>query len=213
MQKQIAIHTNNAAHYAFIKDAISTVHSDLDFSSNDGFGDINIFIAPFDEDLPQKSLREKPLAYVLYIGAQPREALSFDYKFLTPLRLGRIIDRITALLEGRATGQLPRRLDIMGWQICLPENMLRAADGQTETELTDTEVHILRYLYVAKGTPVPRQELLDNVWGYHKDVETHTIETHIYRLRQKLEQDPAEPEVLITQADGYVLKMAPIQAA
>ena len=118
-----------------------------------------------------------------------------------------MIDRIVALLEGRAMGQLPRRLKIKGAEICLPENDLRFNDGGEEQELTDTEVQILCYLYVAAQQPISRQDLLDNVWGYHKDVETHTLETHIYRLRQKLERDPAAPEILVTAADGYVLKL------
>jgi DNA-binding response OmpR family regulator len=74
-----------------------------------------------------------------------------------------------------------------------------------KVRLTDKEVSILKYLYRAGGKPVPRQTLLNEVWGYSSSVATHTLETHIYRLRQKVEVDPSEPRLLLTTAGGYWL--------
>ena len=71
--------------------------------------------------------------------------------------------------------------------------------------LTDKESNILKFLYRAAGKPVPRQRLLDGVWGYSKGVTTHTLETHIYRLRQKIEADPSRTRLLLTVAGGYSL--------
>ena len=53
--------------------------------------------------------------------------------------------------------------------------------------------------------PVPRETLLKNVWGYNANVTTHTLETHIYRLRQKIEDNPAEAQLLVTEGGGYKL--------
>ena len=71
--------------------------------------------------------------------------------------------------------------------------------------LTEKETDILRYLYRAGQRPVSREKLLKEVWGYNAGVTTHTLETHIYRLRQKVDPDPLSPAILVTEAGGYKL--------
>jgi DNA-binding response OmpR family regulator len=71
--------------------------------------------------------------------------------------------------------------------------------------LTAKETAILRYLYRAGQKAVARDVLLQEVWGYNSGVTTHTLETHIYRLRQKVETDAANPAILVTDARGYKL--------
>jgi DNA-binding response OmpR family regulator len=71
--------------------------------------------------------------------------------------------------------------------------------------LTEKETNILKYLYRAGEKPVSREELLAEVWGYNAGVTTHTLETHVYRLRQKIENDPANSKLLLTEAGGYRL--------
>ncbi len=71
--------------------------------------------------------------------------------------------------------------------------------------LTEKEAAILKFLYRAGPRPVPRQVLLNEVWGYNAAVTTHTLETHIYRLRQKIEPDPSNARLLITEGGGYRL--------
>jgi DNA-binding response OmpR family regulator len=74
-----------------------------------------------------------------------------------------------------------------------------------KVRLTEKEVAILRYLYRAGQRSVSRETLLQEVWGYNSGVTTHTLETHIYRLRRKMEKDVAAPAILITEAGGYKL--------
>jgi DNA-binding response OmpR family regulator len=71
--------------------------------------------------------------------------------------------------------------------------------------LTEKESSILKYLYRADEKVVSRETLLHEVWGYNAGVTTHTLETHIYRLRQKIEKDPSEAVLLVTEAGGYKL--------
>ena len=71
--------------------------------------------------------------------------------------------------------------------------------------LTEKEAAILRYLHRADQQPVDRETLLKQVWGYNANVTTHTLETHIYRLRQKIESNPAEAQLLVTEPGGYKL--------
>jgi len=71
--------------------------------------------------------------------------------------------------------------------------------------LTEKEAAILKFLYRAGERPVARQVLLNEVWGYNANVTTHTLETHIYRLRQKIEPDPGNARLLVTEGGGYRL--------
>ncbi|HEY0421058.1 MAG TPA: response regulator transcription factor [Acetobacteraceae bacterium] len=71
--------------------------------------------------------------------------------------------------------------------------------------LTEKEVAILKFLYRSGPHAVPRQVLLGEVWGYNSAVTTHTLETHIYRLRRKIEADPANARLLLTEGGGYRL--------
>lgn len=73
-----------------------------------------------------------------------------------------------------------------------------------KVRLTEKETSILKYLYRA-GRSVQRDVLLSEVWGYNAGVTTHTLETHVYRLRQKIEDDPTAAAILITEPGGYRL--------
>jgi DNA-binding response OmpR family regulator len=75
-----------------------------------------------------------------------------------------------------------------------------------KVRLTEKETNILKYLYRAGGKAVAREELLSEVWGYNANVTTHTLETHIYRLRQKIEPDPSNARLLLTESGGYRLQ-------
>jgi DNA-binding response OmpR family regulator len=74
-----------------------------------------------------------------------------------------------------------------------------------KVRLTEKEANIIRFLYRADRKPVPRDTLLQEVWGYNSNVTTHTLETHVYRLRQKIERDPQRAEILVTDSGGYRL--------
>ena len=82
--------------------------------------------------------------------------------------------------------------------------MLIDAKG-SKIRLTEKETSILKFLYRAGEKVVTRDVLLHEVWGYNAGVTTHTLETHIYRLRQKIERDPSNAEILVTETGGYKL--------
>jgi DNA-binding response OmpR family regulator len=82
--------------------------------------------------------------------------------------------------------------------------LLEAADGG-KVRLTDKETSILKYLYRQGPKTITRDILLKEVWGYNNRVTTHTLETHIYRLRQKIERDPSNARLLVTEEGGYRL--------
>ena len=83
---------------------------------------------------------------------------------------------------------------------------MKRNEQEGDIELTDKEAALLLALLNAGlGEITERSVLLKQVWGYGEGLETHTLETHIYRLRQKLEENPAEPKILMTADNGYYL--------
>ena len=89
------------------------------------------------------------------------------------------------------------------------EKMLHDPRRNRRIPLTDKEVRILRHLCRTPGESVPRHQLLSEVWGYNNRVNTHTVETHIYRLRQKMEINPGAPCLIRASAGGYSIHPTP----
>lgn len=86
-----------------------------------------------------------------------------------------------------------------------PAQKLLLDPKEKKVRLTEKETNILKYLYRAQSSVVARDVLLHEVWGYNAGVTTHTLETHIYRLRQKIEVDPSNARLLVTESGGYRL--------
>lgn len=131
------------------------------------------------------------------------EAAAYIYRSaITPSRFGREIDQLRGILMRR-----PARAYAFGdYVLDIDQKCLRGG-GADDIVLTGRECVLLEHLINAAGQPVRREDLLHGVWGYNENVETHTLETHIYRLRQKIERDPSAPEVLLTSDEGYRLNM------
>ncbi len=121
-----------------------------------------------------------------------------------PFRLGELMARLRAQLRQHEATEDAEF--VIGPYLFQPAHKL-LVDTQTrrKTRLTEKEAAILRFLYRAGGKPVPRETLLGEVWGYNAGVNTHTLETHIYRLRQKIERDSANAALLVTAEGGYRL--------
>ncbi|PZO85403.1 MAG: hypothetical protein DI626_07515 [Micavibrio aeruginosavorus] len=145
---------------------------------------------------------------VLYCGKDsniPAEFANFpvihlDFGVLKPMKAANLANYIKKQIK---SALMPAdKIEIGTGMLDVRENMWFGADGEA-VRLTDKESGILLCLAQAKGAAVGRQELLDRVWAYAEGVETHTLETHIYRLRQKIEPDPANPVILLTAEQGY----------
>ncbi len=121
-----------------------------------------------------------------------------------PFRLDELLARVRAQL--RVFDNSEDAVFTIGPYLFRPSAKLLLEPARSrKIRLTDKETNILKFLYRAGGKPVPRQVLLNEVWGYNSAVTTHTLETHVYRLRQKIEADPAQPRLVITEHGGYRL--------
>jgi DNA-binding response OmpR family regulator len=121
-----------------------------------------------------------------------------------PFRLGVLLARLRAQLRTHEAST--DAVFTIGPFTFHPASKLLVESGsRKKIRLTEKEVSILRFLHRAGSQPVSRETLLGEVWGYNAGVNTHTLETHVYRLRQKIERDPAQAEILITAPGGYRL--------
>ena len=93
----------------------------------------------------------------------------------------------------------------IGNYVFKPNSKILESNEGRSIRLTEKENNILKFLYKNLGNTVSRETLLHEVWGYNSKVTTHTLETHIYRLRQKIEDDPSKACFLITEPGGYKL--------
>ena len=121
-----------------------------------------------------------------------------------PFRFAVLLARIRAHLRSHEQSE-DAVFQIGPYEFRPAGKMLLDARGK-KVRLTEKETNILKYLYRAGTKAVSREELLTEVWGYNAGVTTHTLETHIYRLRQKIEPEPGQARLLLTDAGGYRLQ-------
>ena len=121
-----------------------------------------------------------------------------------PFRLNVLLARIRAHI--RQHEQSEDAVFVIGPYSFQPSaKILIETTTEKKVRLTEKETSILKFLFRAGDKPVTRETLLDEVWGYNAGVTTHTLETHVYRLRQKIEKDPSNATILVTEPGGYKL--------
>tara|TARA_B100001142_G_scaffold329872_1_gene394839 strand:- start:791 stop:1480 length:690 start_codon:yes stop_codon:yes gene_type:complete len=121
-----------------------------------------------------------------------------------PLRLATLLKRIRFYFRQKVQGE-NSELSIGPYSFQPSNKLLINKENSLEIYLTDKESAILLYLYNTTESVTSREILLDEVWGYNENVNTHTLETHVYRLRQKIELDSSKAKILLTEIGGYRL--------
>ena len=134
---------------------------------------------------------------ILGLDAGANDYVSKPFKF--PVLLARIRSQL------RQHEQSEDAVFQLGPYTFKPANKMLLTDDEKKIRLTEKETNILKFLYRATEGVVARDILLHEVWGYNPGVTTHTLETHIYRLRQKIEPDPSNARLLVTESGGYRL--------
>ncbi|MDF1717035.1 MAG: response regulator transcription factor [Antarcticimicrobium sp.] len=134
---------------------------------------------------------------ILGLDAGANDYVSKPFKF--PVLLARIRAQL------RQHEQSEDAVFQLGPYTFKPAMKMLITEDDRKIRLTEKETNILKFLYRSTEGVVPRDILLHEVWGYNAGVTTHTLETHIYRLRQKIEPDPSNARLLVTEAGGYRL--------
>lgn len=185
----------------------------LDLARKERFDAILLDIALPDRngrDLCEEMRRAGIRAPILLLAAAGSEAGAVcgldsgaDDYVTKPFRVGALLAKLRARL--RQNEESENSLLSIGPYTFAPNLKLLIDEAQgTRVRLTEKEVAILHYLYRA-GEAIGRERLLGEVWGYNAGVTTHTLETHVYRLRRKIERDPARAAILVTERGGYRL--------
>ncbi|ATO57998.1 response regulator transcription factor [Bartonella sp. 1-1C] len=177
----------------------------------------SVDLAIFDVGLPDldgreavKKLRSQgfraPIIMITYCDTDCDTILDFkmgvnDY-VTKPFRFSVLLARIRAQLR-----QYEHNEDSfdLGPYIFKPREKFLIDQQNNIINLTEKETAILKYLYETRDKIVNREALLEHVWGYNANIITHTLETHIYRLRKKIEKNPSKAKILITDHNGYRL--------
>ena len=134
---------------------------------------------------------------VLGLDAGTNDYITKPFKF--PVLLARIRAQL------RKYEQSEEAILRLGPYMFNPASKLLLTETGNQIRLTEKETNILKFLYHTRERVVQRDTLLHEVWGYNAGVTTHTLETHIYRLRQKIETDPSNSSLLVTENGGYRL--------
>lgn len=155
-------------------------------------------------------LTETPAEAALFIcgdaaATEPRAAVPvLPLRHGKPLRLGALLRQARQMVEEPA---LYLGAFKIGSYEFSPQEKTLARNGAEDIQLTDKEVDILVHLARQSPAAVMREDLLKDVWRYQDGVDTHTLETHIYRLRQKMEAVADAPQILVTDGRGYRLNL------
>ncbi len=136
--------------------------------------------------------------------------ISSFHAISTPVRLGRLLDDISKIIfqEEKSIRRPLKEIDLGIYTLWPREGILEDIQSKKKTVLTEKEQDILLCLYQQPQHLIKKETLLEIVWGYGQNIETHTLETHIYRLRQKVELNPSNPTWLVTTEEGYKLNLS-----
>ncbi|MCA6074083.1 response regulator transcription factor [Fulvivirga sedimenti] len=134
--------------------------------------------------------------------------LGADDYVTKPFSVRELLARIKAILRRSSTHDDKTEISgsIMIGRLRLDFQNFQAYEGDDEVKLSHKEFEVLKYLYENRNELVSRYDLLENVWGYQESITTRTVDNFILRLRQKIEEDPGNPHIILTaHGSGYRL--------
>ena len=210
---RLALHDQLSLHDEFDVAQVDTACKGVDFAKAN-----NPDLVLFDVSLPDMDGREavkllrksgfkSPIIMLTGNTSDADQILGLDAGandyVLKPFKFAVLLARIRAQL--RQHEQSEDAVFNIGPFTFKPAAKILLDEKNAKIRLTEKETSILKYLFRAGGKVVSRETLLHEVWGYNAGVTTHTLETHIYRLRQKIETDPSSAQLLVTESGGYKL--------
>ena len=164
--------------------------------------DLNFKISFTDSE---KSLKDKVKNFNNYLIISNKKYLDFDNQFIlgnTPITFSKLVEKINIEFL-RLQFNTQSHVKIKNYFIDL--NSREIITNNTKLKLTEKEINTIIYLSKSEK-PVSVDELQKKVWSYQSDIETHTVETHIYRLRKKIFSIFSDDEFIISKKNGYQIK-------
>ena len=150
----------------------------------------------------EKSLKDKVKNHKNYLIISNKKYLNLDNYFVlenTPIKIFQLLEKINVeFLRLQFNSQ--SHVKIKKYTIDL--NSREIIVNNTKLKLTEKEINTISYLSES-DKPVSIDELQEKVWSYQSDIETHTVETHIYRLRKKILNTFDDNDFIVSKKDGY----------
>ena len=174
------------------------------FGEDDKTVHFDIIIVDEDTAALKTALQQK--VPVFFLTSEDEAGVAVNHIFSKPFHLSALIDDLRGCIN-RFENSRDGFLRFNCYELRpISKEIINLNNGKI-IKLTEKEVAVIKYLYKTKDHIVSKNELLQEVWGYSPEVSTHTIETHIYRLRQKVEQGDEESLLILTEEGGYKLKI------
>ena len=202
---KINIISKNSVFSEDLRQQIEFAIRDVDVSTDLPDSSTTLLLVDEDEkSLPNILSQNKEMPVVLL--SSKKDASDFaDIVIKKPIKLSSFLK---ALKEETLLPKVRRKecLIFNEYSLYPVKKEIFSATTEKTTKLTEKEVDIIKYLYQKAPTVISKEELLEKVWEYSTDATTHTVETHIYRLRQKVEKDGSS-QLIITENNGYKLNV------
>lgn len=197
-----------SANETFQVDIVDQIkHHAAEFNVIEDAAAADMIIVDEDLSLLDGNIKDEVKAPVIYLSnGEENSSPRVHHTIVKPFYLSRFLDDIRAsinIFENSEDG----KLEFNSYVLYPSRKEIQNLRNQEITKLTEKEVAIIKYLYKNKDKIVGKNDLMQEVWGYAADVATHTVETHIYRLRQKVEHDDASAQLILTSEGGYQLKV------
>lgn len=186
-----------------LSDQIKHHISDFEITEDSLIADIIVVDESFDL---LKSVEKNKNTPIIFLTKDDKEEIKAQTTIQKPFVLNNFLDTLKAsinIFENSTEGNI----NFYNYTLYPSRKEIYNHKDKTTTKLTEREVSVIKYLYKNTGKVVSKNDLMQEVWKYSADVATHTVETHIYRLRQKVENDNPQNQFIITSEGGYQLKI------
>ena len=150
---------------------------------------------------------EKKCFVFLFYTSEEKELIKENYpisqKFLKPIKIEQVFAFIRKYLIDEKKDE--KKIILNDFHLLIHERAILNSENEVKVYLTEKETQMLAYLGRNKNKKINRKELLSDVWNYGDDITTHTLETHIYRLRKKLSSFDSKIKIIVTEDGCYLL--------
>ena len=201
----ISIFSNNNAFAEDLKTQINKYLPDIEVDRDVVYETTSLLLADEDESLI-KTATEKYKDIPVVLFSSIKEVSDFaDMVIKKPFRLAKFLD---SLKNNTLLPKVRRKecINIKEYKVFPVKKEITSTTTNDTLKLTEKEIDIIKYLYQIAPKTASKEEMLENVWEYSAEATTHTVETHIYRLRQKVEKDGGS-QLIITENNGYRLNI------
>ena len=203
--KKICLITDNELFFEDLSSQLNIFIPEIEITTSKEDSNINLFLIDEDESLLKKISSSSSSTPIVFFSSSTETSNYADVVIQKPFIL---LNFIKSLKDNKLLPKVRRKecLNFKEYSLYPVKKEITSSQNDYIIKLTEKEVTILKYLYNNTPKTISKEELLENVWGYSIEMTTHTIETHIYRLRQKIEQYGGS-QVIITENNGYRLNI------